>query len=473
MGQVVIIGAGIGGLTAAIRLARQGRKVLVFEAGGGPGGLASTVELEGYPFDVGPYILLDREGLSWAFQQLGIDLEQQLQLHRVDHGYQVDSNGELLDIFHSLDATADAFERRWTGSGRRYRKFIRRMQIKYARLQPLQCIPRPGVRQLLRTGAWQDIPFLLQSLGSVLSKYEFPSAVVRGLSIWTHVAGQDPANAPAPLAFVPAIMHAAGAYYPLGGIGMISRVLFNAASRLGVEFHFQSRVRAIRCQRGRALGVEIAEREVITADAVLSNVGLGTYLQLLDEEGLRAIPLKLRAKLKRLPLQSPGVCAYLAVRGSMEPPYLKFRIENQENGCRLLVTPGVLDPGLIRNGGWTPARLIAPMSHTRAETGGARGQQAFLNRVLEETWWQRGFQDIRILATRIPRDWGSTSHLFRDSMNPVMTRTFMLTGRLAHRSPWIRGLYLTGSSTHPGQWVSFCAVSGVLTANQLLLDLER
>ena len=50
---------------------------------------------------------------------------------------------------------------------------------------------------------------------------------------------------------------------------------------------------------------------------------------------------------------------------------------------------------------------------------------------------------------------------------------FMRAGRLAHRSPWIRNFYLTGSSTHPGQWVSFCAVSGILTANQLLQDLER
>jgi phytoene dehydrogenase-like protein len=52
-------------------------------------------------------------------------------------------------------------------------------------------------------------------------------------------------------------------------------------------------------------------------------------------------------------------------------------------------------------------------------------------------------------------------------MNPVMTARLMRKGRLAHRSPWIRGLYLAGSSTHPGQWVSFCAVSGVLAAEQL------
>lgn len=57
-------------------------------------------------------------------------------------------------------------------------------------------------------------------------------------------------------------------------------------------------------------------------------------------------------------------------------------------------------------------------------------------------------------------------------MNPVMTAQFMREGRLAHRSPHCRGLYLAGSATHPGQWVSFCAVSGILAAKLLLEDLD-
>jgi phytoene dehydrogenase-like protein len=75
------------------------------------------------------------------------------------------------------------------------------------------------------------------------------------------------------------------------------------------------------------------------------------------------------------------------------------------------------------------------------------------------------------VATRIPAEWGAQYHLYRDSMNPVMTARFMRAGRLAHRSPYVPGLYLAGSSTHPGQWVSFCAVSGILAADRVLEDL--
>jgi phytoene dehydrogenase-like protein len=57
-------------------------------------------------------------------------------------------------------------------------------------------------------------------------------------------------------------------------------------------------------------------------------------------------------------------------------------------------------------------------------------------------------------------------------MNPVMTARLMRRGRLPHRAPGARGLYLCGSSTHPGQWVSFCAISGVLAANLVVQDLR-
>jgi len=53
-----------------------------------------------------------------------------------------------------------------------------------------------------------------------------------------------------------------------------------------------------------------------------------------------------------------------------------------------------------------------------------------------------------------------------------MTARFMRQGRIAHRSPYVRRLYFAGSSTHPGQWVSFCAVSGVHAANCIIKDLS-
>jgi phytoene dehydrogenase-like protein len=463
---VVIVGAGMGGLAAAVRLARAGYRVRVFEARPTPGGLAAGFDLDGLPFDAGPYILLDRPGLEWAFEVLGVDLTGEAALRPVQDVYEVCTGHDKPVRFHAdLEETAAGLERDWPGSGRRYTEHIRRVARIYERLQPLQRRPPPGLLDLLRTGAWKHLPFLFRSLAKVLSTTGLPPAVLDALSIWTHVAGQRPEEAPSPLAFVPAVIHTAGAAYPAGGMGAIPRALTAAAVNAGVQMDFNTKVAAIRTAGGRVAGVRTDRGEDVAADAVVSDAGIGTYLALLAETPARA-----RQSLVGLPLQSPGVCAYLAVRGGPRPPYLRFRLPGGGRLCRLLIQPGVPVPEVGRDG-WRPARLLAPMDHARAQAGGPEGQRAYLDEVLAETWWREHVGEHRVLATRIPAEWGAQYHLYADSMNPVMTAKFMRAGRLAHRSPHVRGLYLAGSSTHPGQWVSFCAISGILAADRLREDL--
>jgi phytoene desaturase len=256
-----------------------------------------------------------------------------------------------------------------------------------------------------------------------------------------------------------------GAYYPAGGIRTVPEALTAAARQAGVEFHFGTKVRAIRCAGGRVRGVETEPGGFLAADAVVVNAGgVGTYLQLLD-----ATPPRARERLRRLPLQSPGVCAYLAVKGPARPPFLRFHLPEGGKLCRLLVLPGAVAPELQRDG-WSPARLLAPLEHGWAERAGPVGQRAYLEQVLAEPWWREAVGEFRVLATRIPTEWGADYHLYRAAMNPVMTARFMRAGRLGHRSPYVRGLYLAGSATHPGQWVSFCAISGILAADRLRED---
>jgi hypothetical protein len=182
------------------------------------------------------------------------------------------------------------------------------------------------------------------------------------------------------------------------------------------------------------------------------------------------LPPSAKRKLGALPLQSPGICAYLLIRGSHPSPFLGFHLPGGNEPCRLLVVPKCTEeasPGV-----WRPARLIAPMNHAEAEVGGTSGQREFLDRVLAESWWRESTTDVRILATRTPSDWGREYHLYRDGMNPVMTARFMRAGRLPHRSPYVERLYFAGSATHPGQWVSFCAISGILAADCVRSDLR-
>jgi phytoene dehydrogenase-like protein len=263
-----------------------------------------------------------------------------------------------------------------------------------------------------------------------------PPRVIEALTIWTHVAGQSLDRAPSPMALVPALIHTQGAWRPLRGTAAIGEALRDAAINRGVAIEYGRRIESV---------------DDIEADAIVSNASaIGTYLDLLP-----STPTKVRARMRRMPLQSPGACAYLAVDADDAQPYLRFRLGGGF-GCRLLVRHG------------NTARLILPIAWERAQALGADGQQRLLDDALAESWLGNG----RVLLKRTPADWGSKYTLYRDSMNAEMTGAFMRRGRIAHRSRYRKGLYLAGSSTHPGQWISFCAISGVLAANALLEDVR-
>ena len=241
-------------------------------------------------------------------------------MRRVDNVYQVEADdGSIVRIHADLGETAAGIERAWPGGGRRYREFVMRITRIHERLRPLLTSARHGPTALLGSRAWRDLPFLLRSLRSVLRSARLPPAVADAVAIWTHVAGQTTVAAPSPLAFVTAMLHGTGSFVPITGMGTIPLALARAATESGVEFRLGTKVSAIRSNAARAIGVTTAAGEFIEADAVVSNSnGVGTYLELVGED----VPASARRRLEGLPLQSPGVCAYLAVRVRPHPAVL-------------------------------------------------------------------------------------------------------------------------------------------------------
>jgi len=282
--RVVVIGAGMGGLTAALRLAQQGLSVRIIEARSEAGGLASVFEKEGLVFDAGPYILLDRPGLEWAFRSLGLELSDHVTLRRIEDVYEVQSSQGSVHFYADEKRTAAELDAQWPGSGRQYERFVSEMRATHKQLSPLLHVSRPGPASLFRNQAFTRIPFLLSSLGSVLARANLPQPVVEAIAIWTQIAGQRIEEAPSPLAFVPALIHSVGAFYPVKGIGSIPQTLTRIATTAGVEFQYDTAVRSIVSENGRVRGVETNQDELVPADAIVSNYsGIGTYFVMLED----------------------------------------------------------------------------------------------------------------------------------------------------------------------------------------------
>ena len=455
--RIIVIGAGMGGLTAALRLRSAGYDVTILEARNSAGGLASGFQKDGLTFDSGPYILLDYPGLNWVFEQLRLDLSA-VNLKAVDPVYQVNfPDGLSLEFYRSVDQTADQFEKIWPGSGAKYKAFVQRMTRLHDVFRPNLYKSQPDIFSAFKTGAWKHIPFLFRPLSTVLNHSGLPQAVCDSISIWTHVAGQKVQTAPSPMAFVPALIHSYGAYFPENGIRSIPEFLEKAVLHAGAKLHFQKEVKKIITENRRVKGVK-TEDEFLPCDAVISNAnGLATYLNLIDEK-VSAVQNRLR----KLPLQSPGVCLYLAIDQKESAAYLRFLLPGNSELCRLFVN------GSDKTETPAPARIIAPLLYKDAIAMSARDFQKFIEKLLSEKWWQPAGLTWKLLDVRTPEKWGSDFFLYENSMNPVMTASSFRSGRLAHKSPWVEGLYLAGSSTSPGQWVSFCGISGILAADLVI-----
>jgi phytoene dehydrogenase-like protein len=456
----IVVGSGVGGLAAAIALRERDFAVTVLEANDAVGGLAGGFDVEGRSHDGGPYILLDRPGLEWAFERLGARLADHVELIALDEVYRVrrpDAPDVVVyrDRERTADRIGDAFGR---GARARYLEFVAQMAAIHAKLAPLQRAPFGGPWSLLRRGLVREARFLVRGLGAQLRASGLPAPVQDALGIWTHIAGQPLDEAPAPLALVPALVHEHGSYTVRGGIRRIAEALGRLARERGVELRLGTRVTRIVRDRRRVLGVELASGERIDATHVISNApGVTTYAQLLDPPD----PATMRAAIQ-LALQSPGVAAYLHADVARDVPFLQFWLPGGGAKCRVLVHAGAVDDS--RRG---TLRLVSPTDHAWAEQRGPVAQRALLDDILAERWWQTGVTNVRIVASRIPSEWGARYSLWRDSMNPTMTAAFMRAGRIAHRSRVADNLYLCGSATHPGQWVSFCAISGVLAVDQI------
>ncbi|GAB2590535.1 phytoene desaturase [Paractinoplanes abujensis] len=279
MSRVVVIGAGVGGLTAAVRLARAGHAVTVFERSGRLGGKLGVYERDGFRFDTGPSLLT----LPQVFTEAALDLVplDPVVRHVFPDGTVLDSSpvhAEFLDrIGDALGAEAaydwDRFWRRarriWDASWRS----VLRKPVTPASLAALSW--RVGDLAAIAPG---------RSLRSLGRHYLRDPRLRMMLDRYATYTGADPRRAPAALAAVPYAELAFGGWYVPGGLGTLGSALASGCAAAGVRIVFDQAVERIETADGRVIGVRLAGGAHVPADQVVSNVdALTVYRDLLPE----------------------------------------------------------------------------------------------------------------------------------------------------------------------------------------------
>jgi phytoene desaturase len=287
--KTVIIGAGIAGIAAAIRLAVKGYDVEVFEANSYAGGKLSEIYLQGYRFDAGPSLLTMPQYIDELFILTGNDPSLYFSYQKLD----VTCNYFYAD---GTPLTAYADDEKFNQqiaqntnepveSIKSYRKNSRNIYAITNRVFLQQSLHR-----LKTYWSWDTLKSIicLQRIDALRSMHQANEDFFKDKRItqffdrYATYNGSNPYTAPATLNVIPHLEQHYGAYFPAGGMYSIITGLIKLAEELGVKFHYNSRVDEIALERQKVKGVKV-KSELIKADVVISNMDVWfTYKKLLN-----------------------------------------------------------------------------------------------------------------------------------------------------------------------------------------------
>ena len=484
---IVIIGAGMGGLVAALQLAHQGRAVTILESAAQPGGRVHAQEVQGQRIDSGPTVFTMR----WVFDDIlgsvGERLEDHLTLEPLQvlarHFWQ---DGSQLDLFadarRSEAAVAD-----WAGGDEaaRFRRFCERTRRVYDALEgPVMRAQRPRMGSLVRQLGPRGLG-VLASLGPLRTlwrqmEHEFRDPRLRQLfARYATYCGSSPWQAPATLMLV-AQVEMDGVWSVQGGMTALADMLARLACARGARLRLGCRAQRILLQRGRVAGVELSTGETLPASQVLFNGEVGALRAgLLGPAVREAVPPKaparslsavtwaLHAPVSGVPLERHNVFFCPDYRQEFDD------IFGQQRLPRLPTVYLCAQDRPRAAGPQTPERLFALVNAPAPGDGAGCSDKEL------ESCESTTFSYLHHLGLRIP----FSSPGMRRTTPADFQRRFPASGgalygqathgwtsiftRPAARSP-VPGLFLAGGGVHPGPGVPMAALSGRLAAEAML-----
>src|SRR5215203_1843200 len=485
--RVVVIGAGMGGLAAAIRLAATGFEVEVFEKNEQLGGRVGRLEAGGFSFDTGPSLLLMTDTYRELFSSAGRDLDDYVKLMPLDANYRVTfGDGDALTIRRTLPELIKELERIEPGVTPRFYRFLEDACHKY-RLGRSEFVERDfekakdffGVRNLrllLKTRA-------VNNYYRRVSKYFDSDKLRQAFSLQTMYLGLSPFEAPAVYSLLPYTELAEdGLWFPEGGMYSLVEAMERLATELGVRFHLNRPVEEVVVTKGRARGVRVGGGE-IGADAVLVGADLPyAYRELL--KGLADGDFKFRRR-EKLEYTASAFMLYLGIDRKLDHMlhhnfYLSGRYkENFEAIFRhrrlpddpsfYAVVPSKTEPDMAPQGK-ASLFVLVPVPHLGPNVDWEREGTSFKERVYDLLERRCGVRRDWVVFERVrtPLDW-------RDEYNLEEGAAFGIGHGILQvgyfRPPMvskaIEGLYFVGASTRPGTGVPLVTIGARLVAERI------
>ncbi len=491
MRKVAVVGAGPGGLAAAILLARSGVDVTVIEKRSQVGGRTSTIERDGFRFDTGPTFFLYPRVLREIFLAAGFDLEAEIPMVRLDPQYRLvyGSGGELLAT-PDVERMTREIAKLSPHDAQGFHRFLAENRQKLEKFVPFLETPFESWRDLVHPDMLRLLPLLRpwRSLDSDLHSYFDDERIRLSFSFQSKYLGMSPFSCPSLFSILSFLEYEHGVFHPIGGCGSVTEAMARVARSLGVRILLDEPVEELLFQGRKATGVRTAER-TIAADSVVVNADFADAMR-------RMVPNHLRRKwtdkkIEKKRFSCSTFMMYLGIEGTYDEVshHTIYLAKDYRQGLRDIEENHVLsdDPSFyVQNAcvtdptlappGMSTLYTLLPVTHDTGSVDWPKEQKRFRALAIEQME-KIGITDVerRIRTEKIltPQAWGEEYGLYRGATF-AMSHSLrqMLHMRPHNRFEDLESVYLVGGGTHPGSGLPVIFESARITSRLLLEDLK-
>jgi phytoene desaturase len=486
--SAVIIGAGIGGLTTAVYLAKSGYDVKVFEKNSAPGGRCGQFIRDGHRFDLGATMLLMPGIYHSIFDSLGIPLVEGRDIVPLKNLYKIYfDDGNEIAFTTDREIMKAQLEKIEPGSFAKSEKYVSN-GYNIFKLGMNKLIGR-NFYNLFQLVNFKNIGLLFRlkvfiSNWAYARKFFKHPCLLMAYTFQNIYVGQSPFTSPALFSMVPAAELTEGSFFPKGGMFSIVERLFNAAEKAGVEFYFNTPVSKIETGKSKAKSIILEDGTHVKSDIIVANADLPyVYRNLLPEK-------RKSAHLDRLKYSCSAICFHWGLN-KIYPQlghHSVFLSDGFRNGLDKIFIDKIVSnkPSFYVHAPAQTDSLAAPpgqesLSIIVAAGHIDRNKKQDWNRLGQETraavierLKKHGLEDIedhiKFDICYTPESWENACNISRGSVFGSLGHNILQMGyfRPHNRHDRYKNLYFVGGSTHPGNGIPNVLMSAKLVSERIL-----
>lgn len=487
--KISVIGSGLGGLSAAIRLAHRGYDITVYEQNPVPGGKAHSLEAGGFRFDTGPSLLTMPFVIEELFSSVNENIQNHLSIKNLDNlcRYFYD-DGTILNAFSDKEKFAAEIERKTSERKEhlfRYLSYCAKIYdltadiFLFNNLYDISTYTNSrALKTLLKIGKIDSF----RTMNEANRSFFQDEKIIQLFNRYATYNGSNPYQCPATLNIISHVEYNIGGYYIEGGMHKLTEALYNLAGRKGVNFSFGSKVNKIITEKRSVQGIQV-NGEHVKSEIVISNADVfNTYNKLLDD--VKTKPAK---KFASIEPSSSALVYYWGVEINSEKldvHNILFSSDYKNEFDELFKKKAYpADPtvyiyisskfskGDVPKGmeNWF-VMINAPYVHEKLHKPGEKLKQTILAKIKKMTGY-----DIKdkIVTEKImtPFDIESQTGSYKGSIYGISSNNRKAAFlRQPNRSKEYKGLYFCGGSAHPGGGIPLVILSGKLCSDIIMKE---